>query len=183
MQFQDLTGQVFNKMTVLSHQGKNKTGQSLWLCRCECGNEKTVAAHHLKSDNIKSCGCLLATENRAAWSTTHGMSKTFEWNSYHAAKKRCNPALTRLRTYNDYVGRGIEFRFVSFDQFYKEIGPRPEPKKLYSLERKDNDGHYEPGNVKWATKGQQARNRRCDNCKLFQERIRELEGIIKLLGS
>jgi hypothetical protein len=165
MRFQDLTGQVFNKMTILSHQGKNETGQSLWLCRCECGHEKIVAAHHLKTNSVKSCGCLIK-ENNSGF--VHGWSNTPEWTSYHSAKKRCNPKFSHL--YADWSGRGIEFRFTSFEQFLADVGPRPEPKFSYSLDRKENDGHYEPGNVKWSTKKQQARNRRCDRCATLQAR-------------
>jgi len=101
------------------------------------------------------------------------MSFTPEWNSFHAAKKRCTSSTSK--SFADYGGRGIEFRFKSFEEFFAEVGPRPEPKFLYSLERIDNDGHYECGNVRWATKKQQARNRRCDKCQIFLARIKELE--------
>lgn len=175
MLFQDLTNQVFNRMTILSHQGKNSTGQSLWLCKCVCGTEKIVAAHHLKSGNVQSCGCIRSDSH-----ITHGGSGTPEYESYNAAKKRCNLELKHLKTYVDYAGRGIEFRFTSFEQFLAEVGPRPEPKMSYSLERIDNDGHYEPGNVRWATKKQQARNRRCDRCALLQQRIRGLEALLSI---
>ena len=173
MQFQDLTGQVFNKLTVISYQGKGKNGQSKWLCRCDCGKEKVIFAHHMKSDNVKSCGCLGLTENRRNSATRHGGTGTPEWTSFHAAKKRCKPE--QAEKFPDHAGRGIEFRYKSFKEFLDELGPRPEPKFQYSLDRIDNDGHYEPGNCKWATKKQQARNRRCDNCERMKETIETLE--------
>lgn len=176
MRFQDLSGQKFNRMLILSYQGKNNIGQSLWLCRCDCGNEKVVLAHHLKSGNIKSCGCLLLSENRANSAMRHGGTKTLEYNSYHAAKKRCNPVYAEK--YPDWAGRGIEFRFKSFNEFLLHVGERPEPKNDYSLDRIDNDGHYEIGNVQWSTKKEQARNRRCDNCEQLKQRIKELEAIL-----
>jgi hypothetical protein len=176
MIFQDLTGKKFNRLLVKTYVGKLKRGQSLWLCVCDCGVEKIIQGYKLTHNETKSCGCLLK-ENNSNYS--HGMSNTPEWNSYHGAKKRCNPKFTAK--YADWSGRGIEFRFNSFEEFYAEIGPRPEPKFDYSLERIDNDGHYERGNVKWATKEQQAHNRRCSNCAVFKERIKELEEQCRLM--
>ena len=174
MIFQDLTGQRFNKLVVLKYIGKVKSGQSRWLCKCDCGNEHEAIGSHLKRENIKSCGCLLTTEERSKSHIRHGWSNTPEWNSYHAAKKRCNPAFAE---YNPrHAGRGIEFRFNSFEEFIEEVGPRPEPKFDYSLDRyPNNDGHYEKGNVRWATRFTQAGNRRCDRCQKLEQRIKELE--------
>jgi len=62
-----------------------------------------------------------------------------------------------------YGARGIQFLFDSFEQFYAELGPRPSPK--HSLDRVNNDGHYEPGNVRWATAKEQASNKRKPDVK------------------
>lgn len=78
-----------------------------------------------------------------------------EYTAYTSAKGRCNnPNNNR---YKDYGGRGIEFRFTDFEEFYAEVGDKPSPK--HSLDRIDNDGHYEKGNVRWATPIEQGRNR------------------------
>lgn len=83
------------------------------------------------------------------------MTETAEYEAYTAAKQRCvNP---RRKEFPNYGGRGIEFRFTCFEQFFAELGPRPEG---MSLDRINNDGHYEPGNVRWTTKKQQQQNRR-----------------------
>ena len=59
--------------------------------------------------------------------------------------------------YANYGGRGIKFLFTSFEQFFAELGPRPKGK---SVDRINNDGHYEPGNVQWATRSEQRKNQR-----------------------
>jgi hypothetical protein len=174
MLFQDLVGKKFNKLTVVKYLGQNKQGQSRWMCLCDCGNEHEALGWHLKKDQVKSCGCI-----RSESHVIHGMSNTPEWNSFHAAKKRCNTKFADK--WPDWAGRGIKFKFKNFQQFLDHIGPRPEPKLEYSLERIDNDGHYEPGNVKWATKAEQARNRRCDRCELLKQRVKELESKLEIL--
>lgn len=90
---------------------------------------------------------------------THGhfskvrMSPTYI--SYTQAKQRAtNP---KHRHWSHYGGRGIEFRFKSFEDFLGAIGPRPAGR---TLDRIDVDGHYEPGNVRWATNLEQRHNRR-----------------------
>lgn len=79
-----------------------------------------------------------------------------EYAAYQNAKYRCtNP---KSDAWSHYGGRGIRFLFTSFDQFLTELGPRPTPQ--HSLDRKDNDGPYAPGNVRWSTDSVQAANRR-----------------------
>lgn len=175
MKFQDLTGQKFGKLTTVKYLGQVRTGQSRWLCQCDCPEQNFHEAlgSHLKAGNIQSCGCLTKGKPRQLASMKHGWVGTPEYESFNAAKKRCNP--NRKEKFPDYAGRGIEFRFENFTDFIEDVGPRPEPKFAYSLDRIDNDGHYEKGNVRWATKLEQARNRRCAQCALFQARIIKLE--------
>lgn len=91
----------------------------------------------------------------------HGMHHSPEHAAWRNAKQRCtNP---NTSNYNRYGGRGIKFLFTSFEQFFAEVGPRPagvdaKGRALYSLDRKNNDGNYEPGNVRWATKDEQHAN-------------------------
>jgi hypothetical protein len=86
----------------------------------------------------------------------HGMSYQPEYQIYQTAKDRCtNPKSQRWASHG---GRGIKFLFNSFEEFYAEIGPRPS--KNHSLDRKNNDGNYEPGNIRWATRSEQQKNKR-----------------------
>jgi hypothetical protein len=85
-----------------------------------------------------------------------GDKKTPEYAAWSHARQRCmNPNDSGWEWYG---GRGIKFLFTSFAHFLAEIGPRPTPQ--HSLDRKDNDGNYEPGNVRWATLEEQANNQR-----------------------
>ena len=83
------------------------------------------------------------------------MSNTPTHKSFCAARSRCNNPNTDNYPY--YGGRGIKFLFDSFEQFFAELGPRP---KGMTLDRIENNGNYEPGNVRWAAPSQQMKNRR-----------------------
>ncbi len=76
--------------------------------------------------------------------------------AFFNAKNRCE--CKKASYYKDYGGRGIKFKFRSFEQWFEELGPRPSPS--YSVHRIDNDGHYAPGNIRWATRKEQRENSR-----------------------
>jgi hypothetical protein len=177
--FVDLTGKKFNRLKVSClEDSQTGRGRTRWECICDCGNVKTVAANHLVNGHVKSCGCLnnelRIARNKAK--DTHGMRNTPEYMAYYAAKRRCSPNNKEKRS--DYFDRGIHFKFTSFLQFFKEVGLRPNG---MSLDRKDNDKGYEPGNVRWATAEEQIRNQRCNNCLLLKEENMQLKQRIKEL--
>jgi hypothetical protein len=127
------------------------------LCECGCGQPAPIA----KGKNPKY-GWLLSYPKRFRHGHArglHGMLGTPTYNSYKGAKQRCtNPKST---AWDNYGGRGIEFRFTSFKHFLAELGVRPEGK---TLDRIDVNGHYEPGNVRWSTPGEQRENQRPREC-------------------
>lgn len=90
------------------------------------------------------------------WNRTHGMCSSGEYRSYHAAKQRCRNK--RSTHYAYYGGRGIQFKFKDFEQFYSCIGSKPT--KKHTLDRINTNGHYAPDNVRWATRSEQVKNRR-----------------------
>ena len=158
-------GQRFGRWTVLSAAGKDKNGKHLFLCMCECGTESNVYGSSLKSGHSRSCGCLKLETCVKSMLSGRGLSsptlnyKKPEYRIWCAMKDRCNRQ--KNKNYADYGGRGIRVCNEwndSFEAFYSSVGQRPT--SLHSIDRIDNDGDYEPGNVRWATQSDQARNTR-----------------------
>lgn len=132
-----------------------------WAVRCDCGSVRSVLTNRLMSGKTRSCGCL-RREVTAARLTTHGHARkgapTAEYRAWCGILERCqNP---NNHTYPYYGGRGITIdpSWLDFATFLADVGPRPSP--AYSVDRIDNALGYAPGNVRWATRIEQARNRR-----------------------
>lgn len=132
----------------------------MWLCQCDCGQQKTVRTEYLRMGDTKSCGCLIARSPKKRF-TTHGQSKFGRGNGYGSwvqMKNRClNPG---CKYFHRYGGRGITIckAWLKFENFIADMGPRPSHK--HSLDRIDFNGNYEPSNCRWATSKVQGRNTR-----------------------
>jgi hypothetical protein len=173
-------GTVFGRLTVIE-EAHTPSGRRAMLCRCECGEQKTVDLAHLRSGHTRSCGCLhdeiaaeitrtnpliiasrtsdLRREQARQRAEKHGLSHHRHYVRWRNMVDRCtNP---ENANYHSYGGRGIkvcpEWRDVAvFCAWIDEnLGPRPAG---MSMDRINNDGNYEPGNVQWATAKQQLSN-------------------------
>ena len=146
----DERGNVYGRLTVIRRDGMSRTREAQWLCKCECGNTTTVTGHALRRGTTKACGCLAKKSN--------GLTNSAEHRCWAMMKNRCyNP---KYSLYYRYGGRGISVcdRWLnSFLAFYEDVGVRPSTK--HSIDRINNEGNYEPGNVRWATRLEQSRNR------------------------
>ena len=171
-----LEGQRFFRLLALEFVGMSASNNALWKCQCDCGETTIVRGRDLTRGHTKSCGCYLKEVVGKA-SITHGLSlggkDSPTISSYHSAKARCNKPTSQHYKY--YGGRGIKFLFRSPQEFVACIGLKPGPE--YSLDRINNDGHYEPGNVRWATGKEQCANRRIKRIEDFttEQLERELQ--------
>lgn len=189
---EDLTGHRFGRLTVLIRD-RVRRGHAYWRCACDCGNEASVASSALRSGNTQSCGCLhremlherntgrrpepfsvkgepygsMPRATRRDARRTPAQKATY--HSWYGMVRRCtNPDDA---AWERYGGRGITVceRWLNYENFVTDVGEKPTGK---TLDRINNDGDYEPSNVRWATPRQQARNTR--GFKLTPAAIREI---------
>lgn len=169
-------GMKFGLLTAIARDGSNKHRKATWKCRCDCGSLiENVVAGNLVSGGSSSCGCVgrKKTIKRNIEAAKHGMGGTPEYNIWYGMMSRCND--TNDSVYHNYGGRGIrvcEFIADHPANLFRVVGKRPKCNKprQYSLDRKDNLGHYSCGkckqckemgwemNLRWATQKEQCRN-------------------------
>lgn len=161
----NLKGQRFERLEVVKMMGKNKSGNYLWECLCDCGKKIVTSGGNLTSGNTISCGCARKT---------HGMGDTRFYHVWEHIIQRCNN--TKCRSYKNYGMRGILNKWESFEEFRDDMYPSYSEhiekfgEKNTTLDRKDNESNYCKGNCQWATYGEQNRNFRRNHLITFNNK-------------
>ena len=166
----DLKGKRIGMLTVLERVENDHNGKPMWLCLCDCGNEKVISSSAL-TNGVKSCGCY-----RRDWArdthikhgfTSHNEKKERLFSVWWRMQQRCNDPHTPH--YKNYGGRGITVceawhNYGVFREWAYAHGFIEDAKgNQCSIDRIDTNGNYEPSNCRWVTQKQQARNMRTNH--------------------
>jgi len=165
----DLTGKVYGRLTVLAFDHSDSLYRRFWRCRCQCGAIVVVYGVPLRDGRTQSCGCL-RKEVTADRSRTHGGSKRPEFFIWAGMLDRCYRPSNKNFAHYGGAGVTVHARWRhDFATWFADVGERPSPQ--HSIDRWPNPaGNYEPGNVRWATQTEQARNKRTNRRLTFNGR-------------
>jgi len=156
----DITGRKRGSLTAISCTGlKCSNGDFNWNFLCDCGNTHIMSLGNFGSKPFPCCRAC-GKERGSKAHITHGFSKNHKtYKSWAKIKERCFSL--NCSDYKDYGAKGITVAdyFMTFINFYKEVGEAPKDNQRWSVDRIDHTRNYEPGNVRWATDFQQARNK------------------------
>lgn len=142
------------RLTPIEPCGKTKDGHIKWRFQCTCGNTKELAYSRFRMGYTRSCGCLSSDTKP---NLKHGHKGSSTYSSWTSAKDRAtNPNSKDFYRYGA-VGIGMHPRWLSFENFLEDMGEKPPGT---SIDRIDGTKGYEPGNCRWATPMEQARNKK-----------------------
>lgn len=149
-------GQKFGQLTVIwecpTVSGKRRSVR----CKCTCGNTGDFQLGNLKNGHTTSCGCIGKCVRHML--SSHPLYSRWKGIKHRTTNSKC-------KDYHNYGGRGIRLcsQWLDVRAFisYVEVNLGPQPSPQHSLDRRDNNGDYAPGNLRWATRSEQERNKRC----------------------
>lgn len=170
----------FGKLVVVDEAPPTRTGKSQYLCKCDCGNSKTISMESLLRGKTKSCGCL-RREVTSGQHKTHGQRQTRLYATWQNMKNRClNP---RVKNYPDYGGRGITVccGWMTFEPFHAWAMDNGYREGL-TIERKDINKGYSPENCEWITAEKQGLNKRTTRFITYKGEVKPLAEWSKILG-
>lgn len=165
-----LKNQKFGSLLVVSENGRDAFGLALWRCKCDCGKETIVRGSAIKSGHSKSCGCGISVRSKIPFKQRLAGSEIYQrWS--RMKQRCCNP---NTKSWPYYGGRGIRVceRWLKFENFHADMFSTF--KKGMEIDRRDNNGNYEPGNCRWVTHAENSNNRRSN-------RIIKIEGVSKTI--
>ena len=172
-------GQKFGRLTII-RETQRRAKKRYFLCRCDCGNERTVRLVAMRAGEVKSCGCLRNEQNRVA-NMSHGLWGTSLYWSWHSMKDRClNP---NCAVYKHYGARGIAVcdDWMGFEAF-RDWALSNSYKEGLTIERIDVNGNYEPDNCTWIPMSEQSNNKRSSRIITFRDKTMNLKKWADHLG-
>lgn len=174
----------YHRLTIIEVSHLRKNRQKIYKTICDCGNIRFNLLKDIKTGKVKSCGCLRKQilkngreKNKKQFKPTHGKSGSKIYSIWKAMIDRCEKK--QSCNYKNYGARGIKVcdRWKKFENFYLDVGEA----NGKQLDRIDNNGNYEPSNVRWSTKKEQANNRRTNKLITFKGQTKTLKQWCDLL--
>jgi hypothetical protein len=178
--FEDLTGQRFGSVTVLSREPSLVSYTTRWKVECDCGTVYIAMAVVMKARVKLNGKYACAACGHEAQRSKYPVNSP-EYNTWHGMKARCTNE--NHHAWKNYGGRGIKVceRWLnSYENFYEDMGPKPSPD--HSLDRIDNDADYSPENCRWATRAEQMNNTRRTTVISFRGELVKLSELESIAG-